>query len=91
MEHVLTQPTVMCSFKHENNSSEALLIFTDKLRTVCSERLILMSWFPEALASAATRLVLPTPGEPSSRMGLWSFSARKILMVFTAVVPAPRA
>lgn len=59
--------------------------------TVCSDRLILTRWFPEAFASAATRLVFPTPGEPSSSTGLCSFNARRSLWAFTAVVPAAMA
>ena len=38
--------------------------------TVCSERLILTNECPLARARAATRLVLPTPGAPSSNSGL---------------------
>lgn len=56
--------------------------------TVCSDKLIRTSVLPEALAKAPTKLVLPTPGEPSSRMGLFSFVALKSLWAFIAVVPA---
>lgn len=56
--------------------------------TVCSDRLILTRGFPEAFASAATKLVFPTPGEPSSRTGLCSFKALRSLWAFIAVVPA---
>lgn len=37
--------------------------------TVCSERFILTRVLQAILATAATRLVLPTPGEPSKRIG----------------------
>jgi len=37
--------------------------------TVSSERLILVIKLQEALARAITRLVLPTPGDPSKRIG----------------------
>lgn len=70
---------------------DALRVQGDHSLTVCSDRLILTSWFPEALASAATRLVFPTPGEPSSSTGLCSFRARKSLWAFMAAVPAVRA
>ncbi|RMX54549.1 hypothetical protein pdam_00004564 [Pocillopora damicornis] len=36
---------------------------------ICSERLILINSWPDALAMAWTRLVLPTPGDPSNKMG----------------------
>lgn len=63
--------------------------YMKKHSTVCSDKFILTRWFPEAFASADTRLVFPTPGDPSSRTGLWSFNARKSLRAFIAVVPAP--
>lgn len=56
--------------------------------TVCSDKLIRTSVLPEALAKAPTKLVLPTPGEPSRRMGLFNFVALKSLWAFMAVVPA---
>lgn len=56
--------------------------------TVCSDKLIRTRVFPEAFANAATKLVLPTPGEPSRRMGLFSLAALKSLWAFIAVVPA---
>lgn len=59
--------------------------------TVCSDKLTRTSVLPEALAKARTRLVLPTPGEPSSRMGLLSFVALKSRWAFMAVVPALNA
>lgn len=59
--------------------------------TVCSDRLIRTRRFPEALASAATKLVLPTPGEPSSKTGLCSFRALRSRWALTAVVPAAMA
>ena len=52
---------------------EAALTYNKSIKntklTVCSERLILINSWPEALAMAPTRLVFPTPGEPSKRMG----------------------
>ncbi len=46
---------------------------------------------PEAAASAATREVLPTPGEPSSRTALRSCSARSTRPALRAVVGAPKS
>lgn len=56
--------------------------------TVCSDKLIRTRVLPEALANAPTKLVLPTPGEPSRRIGLFSFVALKSRWAFIAVVPA---
>ena len=39
-------------------------------RSLCSDRLMVTSLLPLALASASTSDVLPTPGLPSMRMGL---------------------
>ena len=47
------------------------------IMSVCSLRLMRTRLCPAALASADTRLVLPTPGEPSRRMGLGSCIARR--------------
>lgn len=56
------------------------------IHTVCSERLILVNGCPENLASAVTRLVLPTPGEPSRRMGRVNCMARTNRKQFSDVV-----
>jgi hypothetical protein len=45
--------------------------------SVCSLRLMRTSLCPAALARAATRLVFPTPGEPSNKIGLASCIARR--------------
>lgn len=54
--------------------------------TVCSDRLILISSWPDALAMAPTRLVFPTPGEPSRRIGRGSWRARNTRWAFWEVV-----
>jgi len=43
--------------------------------TVCSERFILTTLCPLAWPNAITRLVLPTPGVPSNKIGLYSCKA----------------
>ena len=58
--------------------------------TVCSDRLMRTSSFPVALAMAATRLVFPTPGDPSSRRGRGSCRPRSTLWALTQVVGAWR-
>ena len=44
--------------------------------SVCSLRLMRTSAWPDARAKAAIRLVFPTPGEPSSKIGFVSCIAR---------------
>ncbi|KAB8242217.1 hypothetical protein BDV35DRAFT_384258 [Aspergillus flavus] len=60
------------------------------VRSVCSERLIRVRGFPSALARAVTSVVLPTPGLPSSRIGLESCKPRAILTELAIVVGASR-
>ena len=56
--------------------------------TVCSDKLILISSCPDALAIAVTKLVLPTPGDPSSKIGLGSCRPRNTRTAFWDVVGA---
>lgn len=52
--------------------------------TVASDRLILTTLCPEARANAITRLVLPTPGLPSSKralLGSWRARSRRQRLV----------
>ncbi|PYI25267.1 hypothetical protein BP00DRAFT_302447, partial [Aspergillus indologenus CBS 114.80] len=58
------------------------------VRSVCSERLIRVSGFPRALASAVTSVVFPTPGLPSRRIGFGSCNPRAILTELPIVVGA---
>lgn len=72
-----TNPTLLLECLSSVDSlwkrTEAALTYNKSIKntklTVCSERLILINSWPEALAMAPTRLVFPTPGEPSRRMG----------------------
>jgi hypothetical protein len=52
--------------------------------------LILVSWYPAAFASAVTRLVFPTPGLPSKRIGLVSCSPLNTRDTFKLVVGAKK-
>lgn len=72
-------------------STVTILYKTCKLLTVCSDRLILTTWWPDALASAVTRLVFPTPGDPSRRIGHKSCNPRKRRWIFMDVVGASSA
>ena len=56
--------------------------------TVWSDTLILVSWYPAAFASAMTRLVFPTPGLPSKRIGLVNWSPLNTRDTFKLVVGA---
>jgi hypothetical protein len=56
--------------------------------TVWSDTLILVSRNPAAFASAATRLVFPTPGLPSNRIGLFNWSPLNTRIAFKPVVGA---
>mmetsp|Transcript_31942 Transcript_31942/g.53420 ORF Transcript_31942/g.53420 Transcript_31942/m.53420 type:complete len:203 (-) Transcript_31942:182-790(-) len=56
--------------------------------SVCSERLIRTSLWPEAAASAETKLVLPTPGEPSRRIGFFNCMALNTRKTLRDVVGA---
>jgi len=58
-----------------------------KLQTVCSDKLILISSLPTFRAIAATRLVFPHPGDPSSKIGRSSWRALKHLIAFWDEVP----
>ena len=57
-------------------------------KSVCSDKLILVKEFPVYSANAAIKLVLPTPGLPSKRIGFLTFKALTTLMRFIAVVGA---
>ena len=46
-----------------------MFILLMRTLTVSSERLILVMELQEAFARAITRLVFPTPGDPSRRIG----------------------
>jgi hypothetical protein len=50
--------------------------------------LILVRWNPAAFANAATRLVFPTPGLPSNRIGLFNWSPLNTRDAFKPVVGA---
>ena len=58
--------------------------------SVCSDRLMRTSGCPIACATAVISDVLPTPGEPSSRIGLCSCSARSTRFRFEHVVGASK-
>mmetsp|Transcript_9794 Transcript_9794/g.44613 ORF Transcript_9794/g.44613 Transcript_9794/m.44613 type:complete len:203 (+) Transcript_9794:10057-10665(+) len=53
--------------------------------SVCSLRLMRTRLWPAAFASADIRLVLPTPGEPSRRIGFGSCIARRTLAALRRV------
>ncbi|KAH3671434.1 hypothetical protein WICMUC_004614 [Wickerhamomyces mucosus] len=57
-------------------------------KSVCSDRLIRVSAFPVAFARADTKLVLPTPGLPSNRIGFLTCIALTTRMALAAVVGA---
>ncbi|EGW30735.1 uncharacterized protein SPAPADRAFT_141939 [Spathaspora passalidarum NRRL Y-27907] len=57
-------------------------------KSVCSDKLIRTKGLPVALANAVTKSVLPTPGLPSNKIGLWTCMARITLMALDAVVGA---
>ncbi len=57
-------------------------------KSVCSDKLIRVKSFPVALASADIKLVLPTPGLPSKRIGLFTCIALTTRIVLAAVVGA---
>ncbi len=61
------------------------------IMSVCSDKLMRTTLWPDALAMAMQSEVLPTPGLPSSRMGLCSCRPRSTRMTFLAVVGACRA
>ena len=56
--------------------------------TVCSDKFIRTKLKPASLAIAATRLVFPPPGEPSSRIGLGNCKARITRRALIEVVRA---
>jgi len=58
--------------------------------TVWSDTLILVSRYPAAFASAVTRLVFPTPGLPSKRIGLVNWSPLNTRDTFKLVVGAEK-
>ena len=65
----LSVPSVLLEATGKSQPSKSAM-------SVCSERLMRTRLCPEALASAEMRLVLPTPGLPSSKMDWGSCSAR---------------
>ena len=70
----------------------ATISFDEQIQelTVCSERFILVIPWWHVLARAETKLVLPTPGEPSKSTGRESCMARMSFIVLTEVVGAER-
>ncbi|EOA83506.1 uncharacterized protein SETTUDRAFT_95224, partial [Exserohilum turcica Et28A] len=61
------------------------------IRSVCSDKLRRVNGFPMAFASAVTSVVLPTPGFPSSKIGLGNCRARTTRMALERVVGASSA
>ncbi|CCJ30510.1 unnamed protein product [Pneumocystis jirovecii] len=58
------------------------------IKSVCSERFILVSGKPEIEAIVDTRDVFPMPGLPSSSIGLDNCIARKIRIALKEVIGA---